>query len=80
MNDEASARYAQVRDVDLQMLRSLVQPWPAAWPSQLQDLQAAAAQAGVQLPARAANHLHPRVHAEWNRSLFDRLRAARAIR
>jgi hypothetical protein len=80
LKDEAPALYAQVRDVDLQMLRGLVQPWPPAWPSQLHDLQAAAAQAGVQLPARAANHLHPRVHAEWNRSLFDRLPTARAPR
>lgn len=57
-------------DIDLQMLRALVQPWPAGWPDRLHDLNAAAASAGVAIPPRAENHLHPRVHVEWNRDLF----------
>lgn len=77
LGDQAVAVFKQYWDVDLQTLRGLVQPWPACWPSQLHDLHAAAVDAGVQLPARAANHLHPRVHAEWNRRLFARIRAAR---
>lgn len=71
----ASSLYAQVRDVDLQMLQSLIQPWPAAWPREVHDLNAAAVAAGVEIPPRAANHLHPRVHAEWNRELFANIRA-----
>jgi hypothetical protein len=74
----ALAIFKQYWDVDLQMLRGLVQPWPERWPSRLHDLNAAAVEAGVQLPARAANHLHPRVHVEWNRSLFERMSASRA--
>ena len=40
------------------------------------NLNAAAVAAGVELPPRAANHLHPRVHVEWNRRLFGRIAAA----
>jgi hypothetical protein len=69
--------YARWRDIDLQMVRSLVQPWPSGWPDRVLDLNAAAIEAGVELPPRAANHLHPRVHAEWNRTLFGRIRVAR---
>ena len=74
---ETAEVYARCRDVDLQMVRSLVQPWPDGWPSRLLDLNAAAIEAGVEIPPRAVNHLHPRVHAEWNRELFKRIRAAR---
>lgn len=75
LGDEAPALYAACRDIDLQMLRRLVDPWPAGWPGVLHDLQAAAVAASVEIPPRAVNHLHPRVHAEWNRQLFDRIRA-----
>ena len=78
LGDEASAVFEKYRDVDLQMLRALVNPWPTGWPNRLLDLNAAAVTAGVEIPRRAANHLHPRVHAEWNRQLFDLIRAARS--
>jgi len=42
----------------------------------LLDLNAAAMAAGVEIPARAPNHLHPRMHAEWNRRLFEDIRAS----
>lgn len=74
--DEAARLFHRFWDVDLQMLKSLVQPWPAGWPGRLCNLQDAAVAAGVEIPPRAVNHLHPRVHAEWNRSLFERIRAA----
>jgi len=76
LGDEARTLFDRCWDIDLQMLCALVQPWPAAWPTTLHDLNAAAAAAGVAIPPRAPNHLHPRVHAEWNRQLFDRIRAA----
>ena len=76
LGDQALALFNKYWDVDLQMLRGLVQPWPESWPSRLQDLNAAAVDAGVQIPARAANYLHPRVHAEWNRNLFEHIRAS----
>ena len=41
------------------------------------DLNAAAVDAGVEVPPRAVNHLHPRVHAEWNRDLFGLIRTSR---
>ncbi len=78
LGDEAAAVYAKHWDVDLQMVRSLVQPWPDGWPDRLLDLNAAAIEAGVELPPRAVNHLHPRVHAEWNREVFKLIRASRA--
>ena len=53
-----------------------MQPWPAGWPVRLLDLNAAAVAAGVEIPARAPHHLHPRVHAEWNRGLFEDIRAS----
>lgn len=74
---EAPRLYAKSRDVDLQMLRSLVQPWPGHWPDRVHDLNAAAREAGVGIPPRAVNHLHPRVHAEWNRKLFELIQASR---
>ena len=70
LGEAASDVYGRCRDIDLQMLKTLVSPWPSTWPSNLQDLNAAAASASVSIPPRAANHLHPRVHAEWNRQLF----------
>lgn len=76
LGDEADALFDRHRDVDLQMLRALVSPWPAGWPDRLHDLNAAAVAAGTTIPPRAANHLHPRVHAEWNRQLFSLTRAA----
>ena len=76
LGDEASEVYAKYWDVDLQMLRALVNPWPVGWPCRLLDLNAAAAAAGVEIPPRAANHFHPRVHAEWDRQLFRLIRAS----
>lgn len=77
LGEEAAEVYAKCWDVDLQMIRSLVQPWPDGWPDRLLDLNAAAVGAGVEVPPRAVNHLHPRVHAEWNRELFELIRASR---
>jgi hypothetical protein len=48
------------------------------WPNRLLDLNAAAVAAAIEIPPRAANHLHPRVHVEWNRHLFDLIRASRS--
>lgn len=76
LGDAASEVYQRCRDIDLRMLRTLVTPWPASWPAELHDLNAAAAAAGVQLPPRARNHLHPRVHSEWNQHLFSLILAA----
>ena len=78
LGEEAAGVYAKYWDVDLQMVRALVQPWPAGWPDRLYDLNEAAVAAGVELPPRAVNHLHPRVHAEWNRDLFNLIRMARS--
>ncbi len=77
LGDEAAEVYAKYWDVDLQMLQVLVNPWPAGWPNRLLNLNAAAVAAGVEIPPRSANHLHPRVHAEWNRQLFEFIRASR---
>ena len=71
LGEEAAALYAKCWDIDLQMVQSLVQPWPDGWPDRLRNLNAAAVEAGVEVPPRAVNHLHPRVHAEWNRKLYD---------
>lgn len=73
LGDEAADLYARFWDVDLQMLQSLVVPWPEGWPDQLYDLNAAATEAGADLPERSADHLNPRVHAQWNRRLFERI-------
>lgn len=76
LGEQASEVLAKYRDIDLQMLQALVRPWPAGWPNRVSDLNTAAVAAGVQIPPRAANHFHPRVHAEWNRQLFSLIRAA----
>lgn len=76
LGDAAPEAYASCRDIDLRMLRALVAPWPRSWPERLHDLNAAAMTAGIPIPPRAVNHLHPRVHSEWNRRLFSLIRAA----
>jgi hypothetical protein len=53
LGEEAAGLYAKHWDVDLQMVRSLVQPWPDGWPDRLLDLNAAAVEAGVEVPPRA---------------------------
>ena len=68
---EAADLYAQYWDVDLQMLQSLVEPWRDRWPRRLFDLNAAALEAGVDLPVRRPDHQNPRVHVLWNRQLFQ---------
>ena len=50
---------------------------PDGWPDRLLDLNATAVEAGVEIPPRAINHLHPRVPAEWNRELFKLISASR---
>jgi hypothetical protein len=77
LGDQAPEMYRQFWDIDLHMLKALISPWPAGWPNELNDLNRAAAAAGVQIPPRATNHLHPRVHAEWNRQLCHLIQAAR---
>ena len=77
LGEEGAGLYAKYWDVDLQMVRSLVRPWPDGWPSRLLDLNAAAVEAGVEVPPRAVNHLHPRVHVEWNRKLFELIQMPR---
>lgn len=77
LGDEALELFQKYWDIDLQMLRTLVNPWPTGWPNRLLDLNSAAVAAGVAIPPMAANHLHPRIHAEWNRQLFDLVRASR---
>ena len=77
LGDEAQDVFDKYWDVDLQMLRGLVHPWPVGWPNELNNLNVAAVQARVPIPERAANHLHPRVHAEWNRTLFERILKSR---
>jgi len=79
LGDDASEVYGRCWNVDLQMLQALVRPWPPGWPARLHNLNAAAVAAGVGIPPRAANHLHPRVHAEWNRQLFELVRATGSL-
>ncbi len=70
LGSNASEIYAKYWDWDLQVLRALVDPWPRGWPNQLHDLNAAATEAGVEIPPRQPNHLAPDVHAVWNSELF----------
>lgn len=77
LGDEAAEIYAKYWDWDLQMAQALVQPWPEGWPNRLLNLNTAATEAGVTIPPRAPNHLHPRVHAEWNQKLFARIQKSR---
>lgn len=78
LGEQAYQTYQRCRDIDLQMLRSLVKPWPAKWPCEIHDLNAAAVAFGITVPDRAPNFLHPRVHAEWNQRLLGLIRSAGA--
>ena len=79
LGDEAPDLFDRCWNIDLQMLQALVNPWPVGWPTHLHNLNTAAVAAGVTFPPRAANHLHPRVHAEWNRQLFELIRATGSL-
>ena len=59
-------------DWDLQLVRSIVDPWPDGWPTRLHDLHQAASTAGIDLPANDLPH-HPVHDARWNREVFRRL-------
>ncbi|MFM8881876.1 MAG: hypothetical protein ACKOGK_06475 [Betaproteobacteria bacterium] len=80
LGPEAASVYERCRDIDIQMLRSLIDPWPSGWTTSVQDLNAAATTAGVTPPERAKNHLHPLVHAQWNQKLFGLIEAAKGQR
>ena len=75
LGDEGAEIFANYWDTDLQMVQALVQPWPEGWPDTVLNLRTAAEEAGVEVPPRAENHLHPLVHAEWNQVLFERIKA-----
>ena len=77
IGNKATEVFARVKDIDLQMLKSVVVPWPLTWPNQIQDLNSAAAAAKVEIPDRAPNFLHPRVHAKWNQDLYTLISQAR---
>jgi hypothetical protein len=77
LGDEAADLYDRYWDVDLQMLQSIVEPWPDHWPTSLCDLNAAAIEAGVAIPPRTPDHLNPEVHARWNCELFRRITESR---
>ena len=71
MGDDAPDLYARSRDVDLVMMRAVIDPWPDGWPDTLHDLNTAAVAAGVEIPPWEANQIAPEVHADWNRRLFE---------
>ena len=79
LGEDAEAVYAKYRDYDLQIVQSLVKPWPSGWPVRVHNLYTAALKSGVELPPRAENHLHPRVHVEWNQELFSRIARAGGV-
>jgi hypothetical protein len=79
LGDKAPEVFDRFWNIDLQMLRALGDPWPPAWPNSLHNLNSAAVATGVEIPPRAPNHLHPRVHAEWNRQLFELIRATGSL-
>lgn len=79
LGDEAADIYANYWNTDLQQLQALVQPWPSGWPDQLHNLNTAVMETGIEIPPRAENHLHPRVHSEWNQELFRRIRASKKL-
>ena len=75
----ASEVFEKCWDVDLQMLKNLISPWPDNWPNELHDLNATAVDAGVKIPERSKNHLNPSVHIKWNRDLFKLISASRDV-
>jgi hypothetical protein len=46
-------------DWDLQLLKTVVSPWPSEWPAQLCDLRALVDEVGLVPPSNVAAH-HPR--------------------
>lgn len=78
LGEEGTELFNKYWNVDLQMLYALIDPWPESWPKQLLDLNAAAVEADIRIPPRAENHLHPRVHTEWNRDIFKLIEKSKA--
>lgn len=77
LGDEAPSAFARFWDWDLQLLRRVVTPWPAGWPTALLDLNALARQARVAPPRNDSAH-HPRDDALWNREVYRLIEASGA--
>ncbi len=74
LGDGAKQAHARYWDWDLQLVRTVVDPWPDGWPTRLHDLHQAANTAGIELPANDLPH-HPRHDARWNREVLRRVRS-----
>lgn len=75
LGPDAPAAFERYWDWDFQLLRRVVDPWPAGWPAQLCNLSTAARNAGIAVPRNDSPH-HPRDDALWARRVFQLVAAA----
>lgn len=76
LGEEAPAAHARYWDWDLELMRRLVDPWPAGWATTMSDLNAAAKQAEIELPSNQLAH-HPRYDALWHREIWRTITASK---
>ena len=79
LDDDASEAHARYWDWDLELMRRLVDPWPAGWTTTMSDLNSAARWAQVDLPPNELAH-HPRHDALWDLEVWRMIDAAEAAR
>lgn len=65
MGAAAPALHAEHWDLDLRLLRRLVEPWPANWPHKLHDLGSLVRERSMVMPLNDGPH-NPRHDAVWN--------------
>ncbi|MEM9134562.1 MAG: hypothetical protein AAF962_02605 [Actinomycetota bacterium] len=75
LGPEGEQAHARYWDWDLQLVRTVVDPWPDGWPIGLCDLHEASIRAGIELPTNDLPH-HPVHDARWNSEVHRRLRSA----
>ena len=77
LDDDASEAHARYWDWDLELMRRLVDPWPAGWTTTMSDLNSAARRAQIDLPPNELAH-HPRHDALWDLDVWRMIDAAEA--
>ena len=75
MGDAADSIFEEFWDLDLQLFRQVVEPWPSSWPTELRDLGALVRSLDppIEPPPHDGPH-NPRYDALWNLRAWEAAR------
>jgi hypothetical protein len=72
LEEEPAKAYDRYWDWDLQLLKTVVDPWPEPWPLELHDLNRAVSGRHIEVPPNEHAH-HPRADALWDLQVWGLL-------